>query len=132
MTEQDIRSFFSALCSGDFETLENRLDEGVVFEFPGGRFGGRYEGRRRVLVFLKQNQRLFRDGLRFTVRWAGIDRDRGIAQWTNAGVTRDGREYANRGVTIFRFGDDGRIVEIQDYLDTERIADTWPASDRKS
>jgi ketosteroid isomerase-like protein len=55
--------------------------------------------------------------------------DRGIAQWTNAGVTRSGREYANRGVTIFTFDTDGRCTRIQDYLDTERIAETWPARD---
>jgi ketosteroid isomerase-like protein len=125
VTERDIVDFFAALSRGEIEPIADRVAEDVVLEFPGRRFGARIEGRRRVTVFLKQNQRLFRGGLRFTVHWAGIAGDRAVAQWTNAGVTRDGIEYANRGVTLFLL-DHGLISEIHDYLDTERIAETWP------
>jgi ketosteroid isomerase-like protein len=125
MTERDVVAFFEGLGRGDVASLEDRLHEDVVLEFPGRRFGGRIVGRRRVLVFLRQNQRLFRNGLEFTVRWVGIVGDRAVAQWTNAGTTREGAEYANRGVTVFRL-DGERIVEIQDYLDTEKLAETWP------
>ena len=125
MTADDVRAFFDDLGAGRFEALEARLADEVVFEFPGRRFGGRQEGRRRVLVFLRANQRLFQGGLAFTVHWAGLCGDRAVAQWTNAGTTRSGAAYANRGVTVFRFAGD-RIVEIQDYLHTERIAETWP------
>lgn len=41
MTEADVRAFFDDL-------VEGRWD--VVFEFPGRRFGGRFEGKRRALV----------------------------------------------------------------------------------
>lgn len=126
MTADDVRSFFEALSAGAFERLEGRLAEDVALEFPGQRFGGRFEGRRRVMVFLRQNQRLFRGGLRFHVHWAGVAGDRAVAQWTNEGTTRDGRAYTNRGVTIFRIAG-GKVVEIQDYLDTERLSQTWPA-----
>ena len=34
--------------------------------------------------------------------------------------------YANRGVTIFWFEGE-QIVEIQDYFDTERLSEAWPA-----
>ena len=125
MTGADVRAFFDDLGRGDFSVIEPRLAEDVVLEFPGKRFGARVEGRRRVLVFLKQNQRLFTGGLRFTVTWAGVAGDRAVAQWTNAGTTRDGKPYANRGATVFRL-EDGRVVEIQDYLDTEILSDTWP------
>ena len=77
------------------------------------------------LVFLRQNQRLFKDGLKFTVHWVGLSGDRAVAQWTNAGTTRTGKAYANRGVTIFRVEND-KIVEIQDHLDTELLTETWP------
>jgi ketosteroid isomerase-like protein len=127
VTAEDVRAFFDAVVAGDRDRLEARLHDDVVLEFPGRRFGGRFEGRRRVIVFLRQNQRLFDGPLRFDLAWVGIDGDRAVAQWTNAGRTRDGTEYANRGVTVIRFAADGRIVEIQDYLDTERIAATWPA-----
>jgi ketosteroid isomerase-like protein len=125
MTAEEIRAFFHDLSHSRFDAIAPRLADDVVFEFPGRRFGGRHEGKRRVLVFLKANQRLFTDGLAFTVHWVGIDGDRAVAQWTNAGGTREGSPYANRGVTIFRESS-GRIVEIQDYLDTERIAENWP------
>lgn len=129
MTPDDVRSFFEDLSRGEVATLEKRLAEDVVLEFPGSRFGGTQEGKRRVVVFLKQNQRLFRGGLLFDVRWAGIAGDRAVAQWTNAGITKDGTPYANRGVTIFTVKTvEGaeRIVRIEDYLDTERLAATWP------
>ena len=129
MNERDLRHFFEAMGTGDHDALAARLHESVILEFPGRRFGGQVEGKRRVLVFLRQNQRLFRDGLHFTVKWAAVMGKRGIAQWTNAGVTRSGREYANRGVTVFTFDPDGRCTRIEDYLDTERIAETWPTGD---
>jgi ketosteroid isomerase-like protein len=125
MTADEVVGFFHALSRGETEALGARLREDVLLEFPGRRFGARLEGKRKVLLFLRQNQRLFQDGLRFTVHWAGVAGDRAVAQWTNAGTTRDGTSYANRGVTVFRLAD-GRIAEIQDYLDTERIAETWP------
>ncbi len=125
MTADDIRAFFDALGRGDVGSLAETLDEEVVLEFPGRRFGGRFEGRRRVMVFLRQNQRMFRGGLAFRVEWAGVLGARAVAQWTHEGVTRDGRSYANRGVTVFRTRND-RIAEIRDYLDTERLSETWP------
>lgn len=129
MTEADLRAFFDAVNAGDLDALEARLSEDVVLEFPGGRFGGVFEGRRKVLVFFRQNRRLFRDGLRFDVRWAGVAGDRGVAQWTNEGITRDGTPYANRGATVFEIDGD-RIVAIHDYLDTERMSEIWPDSRR--
>lgn len=125
MTEADIRGCFDALGRGDVEPLTSRLTEGCELEFPGSVFGGTQRGSRRIKVFLKQNQRLFRDGLVFTVHWAAVVGDRAVAQWTNAGTTRDGRPYANRGVTVFHLRGE-RIARIEDYLDTERLAETWP------
>ena len=121
-----LRSFFDAVSRGDLQALEPLVADKVVFEFPGDRFGGRFEGKRRFLFFMKQNRRLFQEPLRFQVNWAGVADDRGVAQWTNRGVTRDGRDYRNRGVTVFRFVE-GEIAEIQDYLDTEIMERTWPA-----
>lgn len=126
MTEEEIRACFDGLGRGDLDTFLAHLADDVVFEFPGRRFGARVEGKRKVGIFMKRNQRLFRDGLAFTVQWAGMSGDRAVAQWTNEGVTREGTAYTNRGVTVFRFENE-RIVEIQDYLDTERIAETWPS-----
>ena len=126
MSSEVIRTFFDDLMQSRFEALEARLAEDIVFEFPGRRFGGRREGKRRVMTFLRANQRLFTGGLKFHLFWVGVVDDRAVAQWTNEGTTRDGVAYSNRGVTVFRLAGD-KIVEIQDYLDTEKIAETWPA-----
>lgn len=126
MTEEAVREFFADLAASRFDALASRLHDDVVFTFPGERFGGRFEGMRKVLVFLKMNQRLFQGGLAFDVLWVGIAGDRAVAQWTNAGKTKTGTDYANRGVTVFRFDDD-KIVAIDDYLDTEVLAKTWPS-----
>jgi ketosteroid isomerase-like protein len=126
MTPDEIKAAFEALGVGRLEPLTEALADDVVLEFPGARFGGTFEGRRKVAVFLKRNQRLFDGGLHFTVRWVERVGDRAVVQWTNAGRTKTGTDYENRGVTILRFQGD-RIVRIDDYLDTERLAETWPA-----
>ena len=126
MTEREIRACFESLGRGEFDVFLGHLADDVVFEFPGRRFGSRVEGKRKVGVFFKRNQRLFENGLVFTVHWVGFAGDRAVVQWTNAGVTRAGTSYANRGATVLRIEEE-RIVEIQDYLDTERIAETWPS-----
>ena len=126
MNADDVRGFFDALSDGRFDDVADHLADDVTLEFPGRRFGGRFEGKRRVTVFLKQNQRLFRDGLRFTVERALVAGDHAVAEWTNTGITRDGREYSNRGVTVFRI-EGGAVAEIRDYLDTERVSEAWPS-----
>ena len=131
MDPSTIFDAFVALGRGEVTAFASLLDDDVVLEFPGSRFGGRFQGKRKVVVFLKRNQRLFRDGLTFHPSWVGVSGDRVIAQWTNQGVTTDGTSYENRGVTIFRVAND-RIVEIQDYLDTERLSATWPAPEETS
>jgi len=125
MDERDVRGFFEAVAAADWRSVEELLTEDVAFEFPGARFGGRFEGRRKVLVFLRQNQRLFDGGLRFDVSWVVVAGDRAVAQWTNAGTTRSGGDYANRGVTVFTLRE-GRIAKIEDYLDTALLSETWP------
>lgn len=133
MTPDDVRAFFALISAGDTAGLEPRLAEDVVLDFPGSRFGGVQQGRRRVLVFLRQNQRLFQAGLAFHVTWAAVAGDRAVAQWTNAGTTREGRAYANRGVTVFTLRPEAAApggavyARIQDYLDTEALASAWPS-----
>ena len=41
--ESDVGQFYEALGQGDFEWLGARLHDEVVLEFPGRRFGGRFE-----------------------------------------------------------------------------------------
>jgi ketosteroid isomerase-like protein len=125
MDQDQLQQFFAAMMARDRDTLEASLSEDVVLEFPGSRFGGRFQGRRKVVIFLLQNQRLFQDGLAFTIHWSGICGDRAVVQWTNQGTTVEGQEYANRGCTVIHL-EGGLITEIQDYLDTELIAATWP------
>lgn len=126
MTPDDIRGWFEALSQGDVGPLVAALADDCVLEFPGSVFGGTHAGARRIKVFLRQNQRLFEDGLTFTVTHVAMSGDRAFAQWTNAGRTKTGVDYRNRGVTLFYFAN-GEVVRIEDYLDTETIAETWPS-----
>ena len=123
-----IRDAFVALGRGDVASLSDLFAEDVVLEFPGSRFGGRFQGKRKVTIFLKRNQRLFRDGLTFELSWVGGTDDRIVVQWTNHGSTLSGIDYSNRGVTVLRIQDE-QVVELQDYLDTEQMAQTWPEAE---
>ncbi len=125
MTQEDVKHWFDALSEGNVTPLTDRLTGDCVLEFPGSTFGGEFRGSRRVRVFLRQNQRLFDGGLRFTLHWVMVTDAAAVAQWTNAGRTKQGSPYANRGVTIFRRRGE-KIERIEDYLDTEILARTWP------
>ena len=130
MNEADVRGFFDALGRSDFDRLDAALHDDAFLEFPGTRFGGTFASKRRVMAFLRANQRLFRSGLSFSVHWVGLVGDRAVALWTNSGITREGIDYANRGATVFVLRD-GRIAAIHDYLDTETLSATWPEASRE-
>lgn len=126
MHEQATRKFFDSVSKGDLVAVSGLLAEDCVLDFPGERFGARLEGKRRDGVFLKSSRRLSREALRFDSSWVGAVGDRVVAQWTNEGPASEGAVSSNRGVTLLSFDAEGRIRDIQDDLDTERLAAAWP------
>jgi ketosteroid isomerase-like protein len=102
---------FAGMNTRDFSELEEILDEGVVFDFPGA---GLIEGPRKVLIFLKTLLRKY-PKLTFTISEIIKDEQRACVVWSNEGEHIDGSPYKNRGITLLHFSG-GKIKFISDYF----------------
>jgi ketosteroid isomerase-like protein len=102
---------FAAMNSRDLSSLEPRLADDAVFDFPGA---GSITGKKKILLFLKV---LFRKypRLMFTVEDILLEGNRACAVWSNEGEDASGAPYQNRGITLVRIAK-GNIVFISDYF----------------
>ena len=64
----------------------------------------------------------FPDGLRFTVQATTAEGKRVAVEAQSEGMHSSGQLYQNRYHFLFRFKD-GLIVELKEYMDTERVTD---------
>ena len=106
-----ITDLYKAMNTRDFSIMENQVAEDVVFDFPGA---GRIEGAKRMFIFLKALLRKYKT-LLFSVNEVLIDNNAACAVWTNRGEHMEGHDYANSGITLFRFSGD-KISFLSDFF----------------
>ncbi len=102
---------FDAMNKRDFSEMQKNITENLVFDFPGA---GKIEGAKRVVLFLTALLRKY-SVLQFNVSEVFIEGERACAIWTNQGESKDGKPYANSGVTIFQFYN-GKVSSMSDYF----------------
>jgi len=105
------KGIFDAMNKRDFSEIQNSISENLIFDFPGA---GRIDGAKRVVLFLTALLRKY-SVLQFNVSEVFVEGDRACAIWTNQGESKDGKPYANKGVTIFQFTDN-KIGSMSDYF----------------
>jgi ketosteroid isomerase-like protein len=105
------RALFTAMDTRDFSYIEQHMDEGLIFDFPGI---GIVEGRKRVLTFMKAMLRKY-SSLSFTISRCIQQDDHSCVVWTNQGNLNSGEPYRNSGITLVRFAEE-QIVFISDYF----------------
>ena len=105
------RGIFEAMNKRDFSEMQKNIAENLVFDFPGA---GRVEGAKRVVIFLTALLRKY-SVLQFAVSEVFVEGERACAIWTNQGESKDGKQYANSGVTVFQFSE-GKISSMSDYF----------------
>lgn len=102
---------FDAMNKRDFSEMQKNITESLVFDFPGA---GKIEGAKRVVLFLTALLRKY-SVLQFNVSEVFVEGERACAIWTNKGESKDGKSYANSGVTIFQFYN-GKVSSMSDYF----------------
>lgn len=102
---------FQAMNSRDFTHLEQYLEDGVIFDFPGT---DRTEGIRRTLLLLKSILRKYPE-LKFKITETIAESGKACVVWTNEGVDSRGNPYRNSGTTLMHFTG-GKISFISDYF----------------
>jgi ketosteroid isomerase-like protein len=116
--KQVVTEAFHRWAAGGTSFFNDVIAENVVWRIKGSSASaGEFKGRE---TFLEQAVRPFATRLSTFVRptavrvWA--DGDHVIAQWEGSGVARDGKDYSNSYVWIFRM-QDGRAAEVTAFLD---------------
>ncbi len=115
-TEQDhttkARRAIEIVCAGDLSRMDEFYRPDFVDHVNAMTFEGYDGGRESVSFYLK----LF-ENLRMGIEEQLTEGDRVASRWILTGTYR-GREVTLRGITISRFGEDGRIVEDRGHSDS--------------
>jgi predicted ester cyclase len=115
-TEHDLatraRGAIEIVCSGDLSRMEEFFNPDFVDHVNDMTFHG-YQGGRESVDFYRA---IFKN-LRMGVEQQVTEGDRVASRWVLTGTYRR-RAITLRGITISRFGDDGRIVEDNGHSDS--------------
>jgi predicted ester cyclase len=106
------RQAIEIVCSGDLSRMEEFYSPDFVDHINGMTFHG-YEGGRESLSFYET---LFKD-YRMGVEEQVAEGNRVASRWV-LNSTYYGRTVALRGITISRFGEDGRTLEDRGHSDS--------------
>lgn len=96
------------------------FDDDASLIFPGtSPLGGVHRGKEAIKkYFRRMNIAVF--DIRFDIKNISESEEIAFIEWENHGRTRRGKEYNNNGVTVIKIKN-GKISELRDYLDTEKI-----------
>lgn len=106
------RQAIEIVCAGDLSRMQDFYDPDFVDHVNDMVFRG-YQGGEESVAFYRT---LFRD-LRMSVEEQITEGDRVATRWILQG-TYHGRTITLRGITISRFGPDGRILEDNGHTDS--------------
>lgn len=118
-----VRRMYAALSSGDVDGFLECLHEDVRWTVMGETaLSGTYAGKRAVVdELLGAFPRYFREGLTVHVDAVHAADDHVVAELRAELVTHSGEPYRNRYCIVYRV-EDGRVREMREYLDTQRLA----------
>jgi len=105
------QSVFNAMNDNNLRSMESGIAENLIFDFPGA---ARVEGAKRVIIFLTALLRKY-SFLIFDVKDIILEGDKACAIWSNKGELKDGKAYANQGITLFHFAEN-KIQLMSDYF----------------
>jgi len=124
--KQLVQSFFEAGNRGDFDTCFGLIADDIVWTNIGStRFSGTYRGKEQVMSQLIEP--LFgqlKAGIHSAVENLIAEGDIVVAQSKGTAETHDGRPYNNTYCQVIRL-QEGRIVEVKEYFDTELVTRTF-------
>lgn len=120
-----VRSYFASVASGDGKALD-WLSGDVEWWVPqGSSLGGTYRGKAAVIELMERGVGAYSPDvpMRIEIRQLVAEGSWVCAQIELSAATRDGRPYCNRYHIAFRLSD-GRIVEVNEYVDTRYVYET--------
>jgi ketosteroid isomerase-like protein len=111
-TRTTVEGLYAAYLGGDPNGMADLLASDAEVRFLGQvELTGRDEAR----ALFVGNESFFTE-LTFTIERLVVDGDRAAAIWTERAITRDGAEWSNHGVDVFRVVD-GQVTHLHENND---------------
>jgi uncharacterized protein (TIGR02246 family) len=122
--KQTMQAVMAALATGDGRPFVEVMAEDFTWIMPGGNaWCGRYEGRQAVReqllrrLFAQSASTYTNEATRFVA-----EGDMVVVECRGHVKTRRGLDYDNTYCYVCRFGDDGLLHELVEYMDTELVS----------
>ena len=117
-----VEDFFDALNRGDVAALVAAYaDDGQLTTMGGTLISGTYS-KAQIQAAAGGIFEAFPQGLRFFVKAMTAEGERVAVEAESDGLHASGQRYSNQYHFLFRFRD-GKVVELKEYMDTERVTD---------
>ena len=117
-----VRQFFSALNSGDAESIaESYAPEGSVQTMGNTLISGVFN-REQISRSAGAIFDVFPQGIQFTVLDMVAEGDKVAVEATSEGEHISGQTYTNEYHFLFQF-EDGKVLRLKEYMDTEQVTD---------
>lgn len=136
ITERNKRltaQLFARFSAGDVPGVLAMLGETATWRVPGKPeampSAGVYDKAKIGRLFETMMGRLRSARLRMDVRGTVAEGNRVAAEVVSHGELKNGRVYEQEYHFLIEYGDDGRIVAVREYLDTQHAFAVWLARD---
>lgn len=126
-TRAVVLAFIEAINRGDASALRDLLAEDAEWTMPGNLpISGTYRGRDAIFTdFLARNMQGLEPGsVRIEVRSLVAEGSIASVEWLHTSRTAAGQPYRNDYSNVFEVRD-GRIVRVREYVDTQRVQETF-------
>lgn len=118
-----MQAVMAALAEGDGRPFVDLMAEDIVWIMPGSTaWSGRYEGKQAVLErLLRPVHAQFEGRYRNHVSRIVAEDDQVVVECRGDVVTKRGQPYNNTYCWMCRFGADGQMKELVEYMDTQLV-----------
>lgn len=118
-----VRAFLDALSRSDSDyTVAAYAPEGYVQTMGNTLISGKFT-LDQISAAAGAIFEAFPDGIRFTISGMTAEGDRVAVEAQSEGRHVSGQVYRNEYHFLFRFREDGKLLELKEYMDTERVTD---------
>ena len=120
--QQQVTAFFDAMNRGDVDAIVAAYhDDGYVWTKGHTLISGKYT-RAEIQAAAGGIFETFPQGLSFTIIQMTAQDNRVAVEATSSGMHISGKLYENDYHFLFSFKD-GKLLELKEYMDTERVTD---------
>ena len=117
--ERRIVEYKESLRSMDTDRWLGEFAEDAAVEDPVG--GPVIKGHEKLRAFFEQTRKVFKV-LDLKVDFAVIIPPEAVVKWTTLGVTHSGLEITLQGIGMYKFREDGKLLEMRSFFDQKEVA----------